>query len=87
MARGMALLPWAGARQQGSEGAGGEGVATGLLKQLQWGSGARAHNNIEAFEYKDAPIFFLFFLTICLKKQKNFTKINKVLVGSQMAFG
>ena len=30
-------------------------MATGLLKQLQWGSGARAHKNVEAFEYKDVP--------------------------------
>ena len=30
-------------------------MATGLLKQLQWGSGARAHKNVEPFEYKGVP--------------------------------
>ena len=30
-------------------------MATRLLKQLQWGSGARARKNLEAFEYKDVP--------------------------------
>ena len=34
-------------------------MATGLLKQLQWGSGARAHKNVEAFEYKDVPIAYV----------------------------
>ena len=30
-------------------------MATGLLKQLQWGSGAHTHKNVEAFEYKAVP--------------------------------
>ena len=30
-------------------------MATGLLKQLQTGSAARAHKNVEAFERKDVP--------------------------------
>ena len=30
-------------------------MPTGKPKQLQWGSGARAHKNAEAFKYKDVP--------------------------------
>ena len=37
-------------------------MATGLLKQLQWGRGARAHKNIEAFEYKDVPVAYVVLL-------------------------
>ena len=37
-------------------------MATGLLKQPQWGSGARAHKHVRAFKYKDVPHVYVVLL-------------------------
>ena len=37
-------------------------MATGVLKQPQWGSGARAHKNVQAFRYKDVPFAYVVLL-------------------------
>ena len=54
-------------------------MATGLLKQLQWGSGARAHKNIEAFKYKDVPFAYvvLLFHVQGMDHKKGLSKTNK----------
>ena len=38
-------------------------MATGLLKQPQWGSRARAHKHVQAFKYNDS--FRMFMLCSC----------------------
>ena len=54
-------------------------MPTGLLKQLQWGSGARAHKNVEAFKYKDVPFAYavlLFHLQV-MDYRKGLTKTTR----------
>ena len=37
-------------------------MAAGLLKQLQWGTGACAHKKLEACKYKDVPFAYVVLL-------------------------
>ena len=37
-------------------------MATELLKQPQWGSGARAHKHVHAFKHKDVPHVYVVLL-------------------------
>ena len=46
-------------------------MATGLLKQSQCGSGARAHKHVQAFKYKDVPhvyVVLLFHVQVWIRK-------------------